>query len=108
MLMSTFLFRSTTSQGSSYLIVLKRLGEPRYRYNPHLKLWKFRESNRQPHGKEADMPTIRPVAMEQINYEIILMGYLKHLCLCSGSEFHILEVQTGKCFVSILFPLDAR
>ena len=36
--MLTFLIRSTTSQSSSYLIVLTRLGGPRSRPHPHLKL----------------------------------------------------------------------
>ena len=35
--MSTFLIRSTTSQASSYPIVLTRLSGPRSRPNPHLK-----------------------------------------------------------------------
>ena len=39
--MSTFLIRSATFQSSSYPIALTRLGGPRSRPNPHLKLWKY-------------------------------------------------------------------
>ena len=45
LLMSTFLIRYTTSRSGSYLVVLTRLGGPRSRPNPFLKLWKYRESN---------------------------------------------------------------
>ena len=43
--MSTFLIRSSTSQSTSFLVVLARLSRP----NSLLKLWKYRESNSQPH-----------------------------------------------------------
>ena len=45
LLMLTFLIRSTTSESSSYVIVLTRLGEFHSRPNPHLKFWKCQESN---------------------------------------------------------------
>ena len=41
--------RSATSQSSSFPIILTRLGEPRSRPNPYLKLWRFRELNSRPH-----------------------------------------------------------
>ena len=48
LIISTFLIRSTTSQSSSYRVVLVRLGGPYSRPNPHLKLWKCQESNLRP------------------------------------------------------------
>ena len=45
LIMSTFLIRSATSQSSNYPVVLKRLGGPRSRLYPLLKLWMCRESN---------------------------------------------------------------
>ena len=51
--MSTFLIRSVTSPSSSYPIVLARLGGPRSRSNPHLKLCKGWESNQRPHGQKS-------------------------------------------------------
>ena len=38
-LLSTFLTRSPTSLSGSYPTALTRLGDPRSRPNPHLKLW---------------------------------------------------------------------
>ena len=43
--MSTFLITYATSQSSSYPIVFMRLVGPSSRPNPHLKLWKCRESD---------------------------------------------------------------
>ena len=50
LLMPTFLNRLAASQSISYPIVLTRLGGPRSRPYPHLKLWKCRESNPHPNG----------------------------------------------------------
>ena len=47
--MSAFLIRSTTSQSSSYQIVLMRLGGPRSRPNSHLKFVEVPGSNPRPH-----------------------------------------------------------
>ena len=68
----TFLIRSTTSQSSSYPMVLMRLGEPCSRPDPHLKLWKCSESNLWPHNQKSDMLTTRPMRRSSLPvWEII-------------------------------------
>ena len=54
LLMSIFLVLSATSQSTNYPIVLRKQDGSRPEPNPHLKLWNFRESNPQPHGKQSD------------------------------------------------------
>ena len=43
-----FFIRPATSQSSSYQIVISRFCEHHSRSNPLFKVWKWRESNRQP------------------------------------------------------------
>ena len=69
--MSTSLTRPATSQSSSYPIVLTRLGRPRSRSNPHLKLWKCRESKTRLLGPYSDTLTPRqtkPKTKENLNF----------------------------------------
>ena len=73
LIMLTFLIRSATSQSSSYPIILTRLGGPCSRLNPHLKLWKCRELNSQPHDKKSDMLTPRPMRRSVMKYNQPLM-----------------------------------
>ena len=54
LIMSTFLIRPATFQLRSYPVVLMRLGGSHSRRNPHLKLWKYWESNPW-HNQESDM-----------------------------------------------------
>ena len=49
-----------TLQSNSFPIVLMRLGGPHSRPKPHLKLWKYRESNPRPHDQESDKSGARP------------------------------------------------
>ena len=64
----TFLIRSSTSQSSSYPIVLTRLGGPRSRSNPYLKLWNCRESIPRPHGQQSDTLNPRPMRRSMFLY----------------------------------------
>ena len=77
--MSTLLIRSATSQSSSYPIVLTRLGGPRSRSNPHLKLWKYTESNPWPRDQESYMMTPRPTRLST-RYLLSLINFTLFNC----------------------------
>ena len=109
--MSTFLIRSTTSQSSSYPIVLSRLGGSRSRPNPHLQLCKCRQLNPRPHGQQID--TLIPRLMFTLCIFVSLAPWLSDVVITDQQRsqvrfstvkwnFSIVEDDCALCTVRFL------
>ena len=121
--MWTFLIRSATSQSTSYPIFLARQDGPRFRPNPHLKLWKCRESNPRPHDKGPSINYVTRISWFFLPLPVLVTGshisetpshqcdvtyfailHLEHIKLkqqkCDATTFKILSPLVTQCHAS--------